>query len=180
MICDQICITNVYLYSSDEIRLFDRPGTGDPQMVLFLRPQGTVLLRKPYYLGTDLVLKSRYMTFGFSKYTFLLIFKLFWVLKPKKWLFGFILKCLLSYLTQILISLQDFRQFLTYKSIYCIIFGYTFLDFCDNHQQTNCEMLKKKIYPNKIWEQPYYLVLFENLTKAGTVLSETVLSGDSL
>ena len=27
---------------------------------------------------------------------------------------------------------------------------------------------------------PYYLVLFENCTKTGTVLSETVLSGDSL
>ena len=27
---------------------------------------------------------------------------------------------------------------------------------------------------------PYYLVLFENRTKPGTVLSETVLSGDSL
>ena len=29
--------------------------TGGPQIVL--RPQGTVLLRKPYYSGTDLVLK---------------------------------------------------------------------------------------------------------------------------
>ena len=46
--------------------------TGGPQIVLFLRSQGTILLRKPYYLGTDLVLKSRFMTFGF-----LLIFKLF-------------------------------------------------------------------------------------------------------
>ena len=40
--------------------------------------------------------------------------------------------------------------------------------------------------PNKIWENrirlgnPYYLVQFENRTKTGTVLSETVLSGDSL
>ena len=32
--------------------------TGGPQIVLFLRPQGTVLLRKPYYSETDLVLKS--------------------------------------------------------------------------------------------------------------------------
>ena len=27
---------------------------------------------------------------------------------------------------------------------------------------------------------PYYLVLFENRTKPGTILSETILSGDSL
>ena len=32
--------------------------TGGPQIALFLRPQVTVLLRKLYYLGTDLVLKS--------------------------------------------------------------------------------------------------------------------------
>ena len=33
-------------------------------------PQGTVLLRKPYYQGTDLVLKLQYMTFEFSKSPF--------------------------------------------------------------------------------------------------------------
>ena len=44
--------------------------TGGPQIVLFLCPQGTVLLRKPYYLGTDLVLKSIFMTFGFSNSPF--------------------------------------------------------------------------------------------------------------
>ena len=32
-------------------------GTGGPRIVLFLRTQGTVLLTKPYYSGTDLVLK---------------------------------------------------------------------------------------------------------------------------
>ena len=31
--------------------------TGGPRIVLFLRTQGTVLLTKPYYSGTDLVLK---------------------------------------------------------------------------------------------------------------------------
>ena len=31
--------------------------TGGPRIVLFLRTQVTVLLRKPYYSGTDLVLK---------------------------------------------------------------------------------------------------------------------------
>ena len=32
-------------------------STGGPRIVLFLRTQGTVLLTKPYYSGTDLVLK---------------------------------------------------------------------------------------------------------------------------
>ena len=32
-------------------------STGGPRIVRFLRTQGTVLLTKPYYLGTDLVLK---------------------------------------------------------------------------------------------------------------------------
>ena len=42
----------------------------------------------------------------------------------------------------ILTYLQDFRQ-LKLKSIYCLIYGYTFSDFCNNHQKTNCKMLKK-------------------------------------
>ena len=104
------------------------------QIVLFLCPQGTVQLRKPYYSGIDLILKSRFMTFGFSKSPFLLIFKLFWFSKLEKLSFGFILRRLLSYLSLILTSSQDFRQFLTYKSIYCIIFGSIFSDFCNNHQ----------------------------------------------
>ena len=47
-------------------------------------------------------------------------------------------------------------------------------------------MLKKIKYPDKIWgkpyknRNPYYLVLFENHTKPGILLSETVLSGDPL
>ena len=113
---------------------------------LWMPDFGTVLLRKPYYLGTDLVLKSWFMTFGFSKSPFVLIFKLFWFLNLKKWLSGFILKCWLSYLSQILTSILDFRQFLTFKSIYCIIFCYAFSDFCNNHQKTNCELLKKMKY----------------------------------
>ena len=55
--------------------------------------------------------------------------------------------------------------------------------FFDNHQMTNHEMLKKmkKIEKNRTKPRnPYYLVLFENRTKPGTTLSETVLSGDSL
>ena len=113
------------------------------------------LILEPYYLGTDFVLKSWFMTFGFSKSPFVLIFKLFWFLNLKKWLSGFILKCWLSYLSQILTSILDFRQFLTFKSIYCIIFGYAFSDFCNNHEKTNCEMLKKMKCPNKIWEKTY-------------------------
>ena len=56
-------------------------------------------------------------------------------------------------------------------------------DFCDNYQLTDHEMLKKmkKIETNRTKPgNPYYLVLFENRTKPGTVLSETVLSGDPL
>ena len=41
-------------------------NTGGPHIVLFLRPQGTLLLREPYYSGTDLVQKWQFMTFGFS------------------------------------------------------------------------------------------------------------------
>ena len=101
-------------------------STGSPQIVLFLRPQGSVLLRKLYYSGTDLVLKSWFMTFGFSKSPFLLIFKAILIFESKKVIIRFILKHLLSYLSQILTSLQDFRQFLVYKSIYCVIYGNTF------------------------------------------------------
>ena len=45
---------------------------------------------------------------------------------------------------------------------------------------------KKRNIPTKFEKNrtkarnPYYLVLFENRTKPGTVLSETVLSGDPL
>ena len=101
-------------------------------------------------------------------------------------LFGFILKRLLSYLSQILTSSQDFRQFLTYKSIFCIIFGYTFSDFWNNHQRLIVKVGKKLNIPTKFEKNrtkpgnPYFLVLFENRTKPGTVLSETVLSGDPL
>ena len=48
------------------------------------------------------------------------------------------------------------------------------------------EMLKKLNIPTKFKKNhtkpsnPYYLVLFENRTKSGTILSETVLSWDSL
>ena len=59
-------------------------STGGPQIVLFLRPQGTVLLRKPYYSGTDLVLKSRFMTFGFSKSPFFAHFQAILIFETKK------------------------------------------------------------------------------------------------
>ena len=79
---------------------------------------------------------------------------------------------------------QDFRQFLTHKCIHCVIFGYTFSDFCKITNRLIVKRWKKIKYLNKIEENrtkpgnPYYLVLFENRTKPGTVLSETVLSGD--
>ena len=45
--------------------------TGGPQIVRILGPQGIVLLQKLYKVGTDLVLKLQFMTFGFSKSPFL-------------------------------------------------------------------------------------------------------------
>ena len=56
--------------------------TGGPQIVL--HPKGTVLLRKPYYSGTDLVLKSRFMTFGFSKSPFFAHFQAILIFETKK------------------------------------------------------------------------------------------------
>ena len=93
-------------------------STGGPRIVLFLRPQETVLLRKLYYLGTDLVLKLLFMTFGFSKSPYFAHFQAVLIFETKKLIVWFDLKHLLSYLSQSLASLQDFRQFLTYKSIY--------------------------------------------------------------
>jgi hypothetical protein len=56
--------TNIYLYrDSSDITIFV--------------PKGIVLLQKSYYTGTDLILKLQFMTFGFSKYLFLLIFTKF-------------------------------------------------------------------------------------------------------
>ena len=78
--------------------------TGSPWIVLFLQPQGTVLLRKPYYSGTDLVLKSWFMTFGFSKSPFFAHFQAILIFESKKVIIRFILKHLLSYLSQILTS----------------------------------------------------------------------------
>ena len=60
---------------------------------------------------------------------------------------------------------------------------HTLLDFCHNYQLINHEMLKtmNKFEKNRTKPRnPYYLVQFENRTKLGTVLSETVLSGDPL
>ena len=47
---------SVWLRQPVEDLRFDL-GTGGPRIVLFLSTQGTVLLTKPYYSGTDLVLK---------------------------------------------------------------------------------------------------------------------------
>ena len=59
-------------------------NTGGPQILLFLRPQGTVLLRKSYYSGTDLVLKSWFMTFRFSKSPFFAHFQAILIFETKK------------------------------------------------------------------------------------------------
>ena len=64
--------------------LFFLRDTGGPQIVLFLCPQGTILLRKPYYSGTDLVLKLRFMTYGFSKSPFLASFQAILIFETKK------------------------------------------------------------------------------------------------
>ena len=50
--------TDTALYfTSMNIEEIKTDTTGGPRIVLFLRTQGTVLLTKPYYSGTDLVLK---------------------------------------------------------------------------------------------------------------------------
>ena len=109
--------------------LFFLGDTGGPQIVCFCAP------REPYYLGTDLVLKLWFMTFGFSKSPFLASFQAILIFETKKVIIWFHFETLLNgYLSKILTSLQDFRQFSTYKSIHCIIFGYKYLDFCNNHQ----------------------------------------------
>ena len=76
-----------------------------------------ITLRKPYYLGTDLVLKLQFMTFGLLKSPFLASFQAILILETKKVIIWFHFEWLLSYLSKILTSLQDFRQFLTCKSI---------------------------------------------------------------
>jgi hypothetical protein len=60
------------------------------------------------------------MTFGFSKYPFSAHFQAILIFDTKKVIIWFHFECLLSYLSQILTSLQDFTQFLTYKSIYVL------------------------------------------------------------
>ena len=67
------------------MKVYERkPYTGGPQIALFLRTQGTVLLRKPYYSGTDLVLKWPFMTFGFSKSPFFAHFQAILIFETKK------------------------------------------------------------------------------------------------
>ena len=64
-------------------------GTGGPRIVLFLRSQGTILLLKPYYSGTDLVLKLQFMTFGFPKFPFFAHFPAILIFETKKMIIGF-------------------------------------------------------------------------------------------
>ena len=66
------------------------------------------------------------MTFVFSKSPFFARFQAILIFESKKVTIMFILKHLWSYLSQILTFLQDFRPFLVYESIYCIIHGHTF------------------------------------------------------
>ena len=66
------------------------------------------------------------MTFVFSKSPFFARFQAILIFESKKVTIMFILKHLCSYLSQILTFLQDFRPFLVYESIYCVIHGYTF------------------------------------------------------
>ena len=43
------------IYPGQKLQFFG--GTGISRLVRFFGPQGTALLQKPHYLGTDLVLK---------------------------------------------------------------------------------------------------------------------------
>ena len=70
-------------------------------------PPGNCIIEKTVQFGDWFSYKIAIYDFWIFKFPFfLLIFKLFWFLKLKKWSFGFILKHLLSY---------SFRQFLTHK-----------------------------------------------------------------
>ena len=79
----------MYLLQIFYILIFLNTYTGGPQIVLFLRPQVTVLLRKPYYSGTDLVLKFQFMTFGFAKSPFFAHFEAILIFETKKVIIGF-------------------------------------------------------------------------------------------
>ena len=82
--------SNANIHTLDSFRIYillfqiRKVDTGGPRIVLFLRPQGTVLLRKPYYSGTDLVLKSGFVTFGFSKSPFFAHFQAILIFETKK------------------------------------------------------------------------------------------------
>ena len=69
--------------------MYSNFGTGGPQIVLFLRPQGTILLRKPYYSGTDLVLKITICDFWVFKVPFFAYFQAILICKTKKVIFWF-------------------------------------------------------------------------------------------
>ena len=66
------CSESAIKYTANLYRLEEKTcqiavcNTGGPQIVLFLRPQWTILLRKTYYSGTDLVLKLWFMSFAFQ------------------------------------------------------------------------------------------------------------------
>ena len=117
------------------------------------------------------------MTTGFSKSPLFAHLKAILIFETKKVIILYYFETFFE------ICITYFDLFTRFKNIY----GYTFSDFCNNHQQTNCEMLKKKLNiltkseetPTKTGN-PYYLVLFENHTKPGIVLGETVVSGDPL
>ena len=134
------------------------PNTGGPQIVLFLRPQGTVLLRKPYYSGTDLVLKLRFMTFGFLKSPFFAHF-----LEVSTW---YLIQN--SYIFCTWFGLQNvWSRSLTLVYGICLIGKFV----------TFCHILSIFSYYTG---DSYYLVWFWIRTIPGIVLSEFVLSGDPL
>ena len=55
-----------------------------PDSKVFVPPQETLLLSIPYCLGIDLVLKLRFMTFGFSKSPFIAHFQAISIFETKK------------------------------------------------------------------------------------------------
>ena len=121
--------TNVMLDLVLEVETLSKklfvPGMhrGSPDSTVFV-PPGNHTIEKTVLFGDWFNTKIAIYDFWIFKVPFFGSFSsYFWFLKLKKLVFGFILKLLLSYLSQIQAFLQD-------NSIY----GYTFSDFCNNHQ----------------------------------------------
>ena len=103
---------------------------GSPDITVFA-PPGNRTIKKTILFGDWFSTKIAIYDFWILKSPFLLIFKLFWFLKLNKWLhiwFHF------ETFIELFITNSDIFTRSQTISIHCLIFGYTFSDFCNNHQ----------------------------------------------